>query len=92
MRCWWSDAPYLEGVPLLEAITHGCVPLQITTDTRAEQLRNELGPIAGALVMGLAETERGYPGAEQLQRCHQAAVQLVVTGSRERNQALAAHS
>lgn len=92
MRCWWSDAPYLEGVPLLEAITHGCVPLQITTDDRAAQLRGELGPTVGALVIGLAEIERGYLDAEQLQRCHQAAVQLVVTGSRERDQALAVHA
>jgi hypothetical protein len=92
VRCWWSDAPYLEAVPLLEAVTHGCVPFQITTDDRAAILRRELGPTVGALVLGLADIERGYPSLEHLQRCRRAAVQLVVTGSRERDLSLAAQS
>jgi hypothetical protein len=92
VRCWWSDAPYLEGVPLLEAVSHGCVPFQITTDDRAVALRCELGPEVGSLVLGSVDLERGYPSHEVLERCRRVAVQLVVTGSRERDAAIAAGS
>ena len=92
VRCWWSDAPYLEGVPLLEAVSHGSVPFQITTDDRAAALRRELGPEVGSLVLGSVDLERGYPSHEVLERCRRVAVQLVVTGSRERDAAIAAGS
>jgi hypothetical protein len=92
VRCWWSDAPYLEGVPLLEAVSHGCVPFQITTDDRAVALRRELGPEVGSLVLGSVDLERGYPSHEVLERCRRVAVQLVVTGSRERDAAIDAGS
>lgn len=92
VRCWWSDEPYLEGVPLLEAVNHGCVPFQITTDARAAALRLELGSTVGALVLGVTDLERGYPGREHLERCRDVAVQLIMTGSRERDAAIAAGS
>ena len=92
VRCWWSDEPYLEGVPLLEAVNHGCVPFQITTDARAAALRLELGSTVGALVLGVTDLERGYPDRKHLERCRDVAVQLIVTGSRERDAAIAAGS
>lgn len=92
VRCWWSDAPYLEGVPLLEAVSHGCVPFQITTDDRAAALRRELGPAVGSLVLGTVDLERGCPSRETLARCRRIAVQLVVTGSRERDVAMSAEA
>ena len=92
VRCWWSDERYLEAVPLLEAVNHGCIPIQITTDDRAAEIRSELGTKTGILVMGVTEIEFGFPGPEMLHECLRAAVQLVTTGSRERDHALARFS
>lgn len=87
-RCWWSDSPYLEAVPLVEAVMHGCVPFQVTTDDRAAALRRELGPTVGSLVLGSSDLERGYPSRDVLGQHREVAVQLVVTGSRERDAAI----
>jgi hypothetical protein len=43
-------------------------------------------------VLGSVDLERGYPSHEVLERCRRVAVQLVVTGSRERDAAIAAGS
>lgn len=42
VRCWWSDHDHLDGICLLEAIEHGCVPVQVMPDDLAETLRAAL--------------------------------------------------
>jgi hypothetical protein len=88
VRYWWSDSDHLEGIPLLEAVEHGCVPLQVMSDERADALRRWLPASAGGLVVGMQEIENGLPGDDRLRELWDAALQLIVTGSLERDRLL----
>ena len=85
VSCWWADGDHLEGVPLVEAIEQGCIPVQVMPDDLAATLRDTLPPSAACLVLGLHEISHGYPGDDRLLERWSAARQLVVAGSLERD-------
>ena len=90
VRCWWSDHDHLDGICLLEAIEHGCVPVQVMPDDLAETLRAALPPAAACLVMGLHEASAGRPQPTRLLELWSAARQLIVAGSMQRDAMLSA--
>ena len=71
--------------PLLEAIEHGCIPVQVMPDDTAAELRSVLPPDAACLVLGLHDVSHGRPDHTRLVQWWAAAQQLVVTGSLERD-------
>lgn len=81
VRCWFSASNYLSGVPFIESLEAGCVPLQVMPDDAAIELRDHLGPDTDAFVIGLSELEDGYPASDVLCSRWQAAVQLAIARS-----------
>jgi len=85
MRIWWSDAGHLDGVHVLEAVEHGCVPIQVMSDDRCTLVRGHLDHRHHGLVMGESMLEHSRPSDEDLRSLWSSAVQLVVSGCLERD-------
>ena len=81
VRCWLSDSPHLDGIRLIEAIEHGCVPIQFMDEQHLRSLCAELPQWASPLVRSMQQVELGLPNEAELQLIFQAAVQLAVLGS-----------
>lgn len=78
VRVWWSDAAHLDGVNLLEAVEHGCAPLQVMPPDLAAALRDELPADARGLVRSLVDLERPLD-ADEVGALRTAAVTLATT-------------
>ena len=85
MRCWWSDADYLDGVRLLEAVEHGCVPIQVMSDDRCALVQRHIDRRHHGLIIGESMLEHARPSDEELRSLWSSAIQLVVSGSLERD-------
>lgn len=85
IRFWWSDADHLDGVRLLETVEHGCVPIQVMPDDRCPAVRRHLDRRHHGLVIGESMLERPRPSDDELCSLWASAVQLVVSGSLERD-------
>ncbi len=85
VRCWWSDTQHLDGVRFLEAIEHGCVPIQVMRDDRVNGVRNNLDRRHHGLIVGESMIASGRPSDDALRCLWASAVQLAVSGSLERD-------
>lgn len=85
LRCWATDAERLEAVPLLEAVEHGCVPLQVVPDELLDTVHDGVPAWARVLVVGIEQLRSVPLDDESLDLMWNAAVALVVGGSLERD-------
>ncbi len=85
VRCWWSNAEHLEGVQFFEAVEHGCVPIQVMRDDQVAAARSHLDRRYHCLVIAESMIEDGRPSDDALRHMWSSAVQLVVSGSLERD-------
>jgi hypothetical protein len=81
LRCWFSEEAFLDGIRLIEAIEHGCAPIQFMHEQQLRLLRSELPVWAWPLLRGTHQIEQGLTTDEELQQIFRAAVQLAVLGS-----------
>jgi hypothetical protein len=65
---------------LIEAIEHGCVPIQFMAEQHLRLVSAELPEWACPLVRSLHQVELGLPNEAELDLIFQAAVQLAVLG------------
>jgi hypothetical protein len=84
VRLWWSEEDRLEGVPFVEAVLHGCVPIQVMPSGAAAALRAQLPEWAVGLVTDLVAVGDGAPDDDELASLWRAAVQLAVRGPARR--------
>jgi hypothetical protein len=85
LRCWGSAEHHLEAVPLLEAVEHGCAPLQVVPDELVELIHGDLPAWARVLVVGIDELPSVPFDDARLDALWGAAIALVVAGSMERD-------
>ena len=78
VRLWWSDDDHLDGIALLEAVEHGCVPVQLMDPDGAERLRARLPRAARVLVRTVVDLDGPLTDAD-LEALWTAAVGLVTT-------------
>ncbi len=85
LRCWATAEHHLEAVPLLEAVEHGCAPMQVVPDELVESISCGLPAWAHVLVIGIDELRCSTVDEGLLDQLWDAAVALVVAGSLERD-------